>query len=307
MRDRTELWISESNPGGNGLIEQVVGVLATDATQFYRRIEAALGPSEFEVIDAQLRQFQQWLGAHPRDAEVVTSASAVREAQSSREAQDQLAQLRRTLIERGQAVFHGYVAALGTRMLRPGTPPELDDLLAELLRRWDAIEDRLGVEVDARVVCALFSADQRIDRAFQAAGFDLPAVNREPWRFSVLTGVIWARGHALRTSALPLSTRFSEVPAITERLLLSGWLSDDEATVDTSDSDWLDQLHARLTIHGRATVAVIPGGGDALNAAMAAIVTVPVQLEYLNVYPKLLSATRRNGEVRLHLELAATT
>lgn len=306
LRESSELWISESNPGGNGLIEQVVNVLATDAAQFYRRIEAALGPSEFEMIDAQLRQFQRWLGVHPRDAEVVCHASAVRGAQSSREARDQLAQLRRSLIERGQAVFHGYVAALSTRMLRPGTPPELDELLAELLRRWDDIEDRLGVEVDARVVCALFSTDERIDRAFQAAGFDLPNVNREPWRFSVLTGVIWARGHALRTSALPLSARFSDVPAITERLLLSGWLSDDDAPICTGDADWLNQLHARLTIHGRATVAVIPGGGDALNVAMGAIVTVPVQLEYLNVYPKLLSVTRHHGEVRLHLELEAT-
>lgn len=306
LRDSPELWISESNPGGNGLIEQVVGVLATDATQFYRRIEAALGPSEFEIIDAQLRQFQRWLGAQASDAEVVALASAVRGAQSSREAQDQLALLRRSLIERGQAVFHGYVAALSTRMLRPGTPPELDELLADLLRRWDALEGRLGVEVDARVVCALFSADQGIDRAFQAAGFDLPNINREPWRFSVLTSVVWARGHALRANALPLSARFSDVPAVTERLLLGGWLSDEDATIRTSDADWLDQLHSRLRIHGRSTVAVLPGGGEALNAAMASIVTVPVQLEYLNVYPKLLSATRHHGEVRLHLELEAT-
>lgn len=306
LRGGAELWISESNPGGNGLIEQVVNVLATDAAQFYRRIEAALGPSEFEIIDAQLRQFQHWLGVYPRDDEVWSRASAVRGAQSSHEARDQLALLRRCLIERGQAVFHGYVAALGTRMLRPGTPPELDELLAELLHRWGAIEDRLGVEVDARVVCALFSADERIDRAFQAAGFDLPAVNREPWRFSVLTGVIWARGHALRANALPLSARFSDVPTITERLLLSGWLSADDEPIRTDKSSWIDRLHTRLTTHGRAIVAVAPGGSDALNMAMAAIVTVPVQLEYLNVYPKLLSVTRYHGEVRLHLELQAT-
>lgn len=306
VRESPELWISESNPGGNGLIEQIVEILATDTAQFYRRIEAVLGPSEFEIIDTQLRAFQQWIGAKPRDLEVEAAAVAVRSAQSSREAQEGLARLRRRLIERGHAVFHGYVAALGSRMLRPGTPPELDELLAELLQRWDAIEERLGVEVDARVVCALFSTDQRIDLAFQAAGFDLPKLNREPWRFSVLTGVIWARGHALRTTALPLATRFSDVPAVTERLLLQSWLSPEEPAIRTAETDWLAQLHARFVNRGRATVAVAPTGTEALNAVMAAIVTVPVQLEYLNVYPRLLSATREKDEVRLVLELEAT-
>lgn len=305
-RDCPELWISESNPGGNGLIEQIVGTLATDAVQFYRRIEAALGPTEFEIIDTQLRTFQQWIGGQHRDSEVEAYAKAVRGAQSSREAQDNLAILRRKLIERGHAVFHGYVAALSTRMLRPGTPSELDELLAELIQRWDAIEGRLGVEVDARIVCALFSTDQRIDLAFQAAGFELPTTNREPWRFSVLTGVIWARGHALRANALPLATQFSDVPAVTERLLLQTWLSPADAAIPTSSTDWIEHLHARLIEQGHAIVGVVPRGAESLNAAMAAIVTVPVQLEYLNVYPKLLSATVHQGEVHLHLELEAT-
>jgi superfamily II DNA or RNA helicase len=304
--DGLELWISESNPGGNGLIEQVVAALAGDSTQFYRRIEVALGPSEFEVIDAQLRAFQGWMGTQARDEEIRSHAIAVRNAESSREAHEQLAALRRKLIERGQAVFHGYVTALSTRMLRPGTPAELDELLVELMARWDVLEARLGIEVDARVVCALFSTDQRIDLAFQAAGFELPSLNREPWRFSVLSGVIWARGHALRATALPLPTRFSEVPAVTERLLLGAWLSPSEIPVSMSDGDWLSQLHGRLVSHGRAALAIAGNDGDALHAAMGALVTIPVQLEYLNVYPRLLSSTRDRGTILLHVELEAT-
>lgn len=305
-RASAELWISENNPGGNGLVEQVVGALAVDTTQFFRRIEAALGPSEFEIIDEQLREFQQWIGGAQRDSEVTAYASAVRGSQSSREAQDCLALLRRRLIGLGQSVFHGYIAALSTRMLRPGTPPELDQLLAALMQRWDGLEDRLGIEVDARSVCALFSTDQRIDQAFQAVGFELPESNREPWRFSVLTGVTWARGHALRATALPIATRFSDVPAVTERLLLQPWLSPADSVVSTAQVDWLAQLHARLTSWGRATVVVGSNCRDVLNSSMAAIVTMPVQLEYLNVYPKLRAVGRFQGQILIHLELQAT-
>ncbi|MDM4769074.1 DEAD/DEAH box helicase [Solimonas sp. SE-A11] len=303
-RDGLELWISEVNPGGNGLIEQIVAALATDVAQFYRRIEAALGPSEFEVIDAQLTAFQRWIGGQSRDGEVEAVVQSVRTAQSSQEAKEALSTLRKRLIERGQAVFHGYVAALSSRMLRNGTPFALDELMAELLQRWDAIEERLGVEVDARLICALFSTDPRIDQAFQAAGFELPEVNREPWRFSVLGSVVWARGHALRAHALPLATRFSDTPAVTERLLLQGVLTPAEPAILGSDADWLTQLHTRLIERGRATLSVDPGS-DALNAAMAAIVTVPVQLEYLNVYSKLVSTIRSEGRIHLLLELEA--
>ena len=303
-RTAPELWISEANPGGNGLIEQIVAALATDVALFYRRIEAALGPSEFELIDAQLTEFQRWIGAHPRDAEVEAVVHSVRGAQSSQEAKENLATLRRRLIDRGQAVFHGYVAALSSRMLRGGTPTALDELMADLLLRWNAIEERLGVEVDARLVCALFSHESRIDLAFQAAGFELPAVNLESWRFSVLTSVVWARGHALRAHALPLPTRFSDTSAVTERLLLQGFLSPSEPAICGSDADWLAQLHARLVTRGHATVAVEPGG-DTLNAAIGAMVTVPVQLEYLNVYARLVSTTRCDGKIHLLLELEA--
>ncbi|MBK6280848.1 MAG: DEAD/DEAH box helicase [Gammaproteobacteria bacterium] len=68
-----ELWISEVNPGGNGLIEQVVEAIATHPDLFYRRIEAALAPSDFEQIDQQLREYVQRLGGPELDADWVRS------------------------------------------------------------------------------------------------------------------------------------------------------------------------------------------------------------------------------------------
>ena len=89
-------------------------------------------------------------------------------------------------------------------------------------------------------------------------------------------------------------------------MFLSAWLSEDDEPIRTGQTDWLYQLHERLRNHGRATLAIDPCGVEAINEVMGAIVTVPVQLEYLNVYPKLVSVTRHRGEVRLHLELEAT-
>lgn len=304
LRGHTELWISEVNPGGNGLIEQVVEVIATDATLFFRRIETALGQSEFEIIDAQLRGFLQAIGSADGDAELVAITQTIRESDSSRQTQKGLEHLRRSLVQRNQAVFHGFMAALSSRILRPHTPPDLDALLADFMQRWDELEARLGVEVDARVICALISREDRIDQVFLAAGFDLPEGDRTTWRFSVLLGLVWARGHALRNHALPLPLRFHGTPAVTERLLLQSWLSAPDTPIAADAADWLETVHDRLVRLGRATVHVRDAA--LLATAMGPLVTRPVQLEYLNVYPKLVSIDRLDDGVCLQLELEAT-
>ena len=303
-RVHTELWISEVNPGGNGLIEQVVEALATDATLFFRRIETALGQSEFEIIDAQLRDFLQAIGSADGDAELIAITQEIRESDSSQQAQKGLERLRRSLVQRNQMVFHGFMAALSSRILRPHTPADLDALLADFMQQWDELEARLGVEVDSRVICALFSREDRIDHVFVAAGFDLPEGDRTTWRFSVLLGLVWARGHALRNHALPLPLRFQGTPAITERLLLQNWLSVPDTPIAADVVDWLETLHDRLVRLGRATVHV--SDASLLAAVMGPLVTRPVQLEYLNVYPKLVSIARLGDGICLQLELEAT-
>ncbi|MFX6461709.1 hypothetical protein ABTG33_19345, partial [Acinetobacter baumannii] len=79
---------------------------ATHPDHFYRHIEAALAPSEFEQIDLQLREYVQHLGGSSPDADWVDVTQAVRVASSSGEAQAALAGLRQFLAERGHALFH---------------------------------------------------------------------------------------------------------------------------------------------------------------------------------------------------------
>lgn len=300
------IWITEVNPGGNGLVEQIIETLASDAAGFYRRVETALGMSEFEVIDQQLRDFIGRIGRDDSDHELLGRARAVRRSETTQQAQEAIGALRRQLALIGHSVFHGYVAAMANRVLRPGTPDELDRILAQLLDIWAELEQRLEVEVDARVICAIYSRDDRIDTAFTGAGLELPPVSqRQVWRFSMLMGIIWARGHALRANALPLQLRYELVPAVTERLILRPWLTPPEEPVRATGSDWLAQVHTRLRARGRASIA-LPHDRHLLSQVMQALTTQAVQLEYLNVYPRLLSAVRTVESIELQLELVET-
>lgn len=304
-RFEAQLWITEANPGGNGLIEQVVEAIATRTDHFYRRIEAALGPSEFEQIDIQLQDYVQRIGGPTPETAWIDATQAVRSASSTQEAQASLMSLRQFLAARGHCVFHGYVSAISNRLLRPNSPPDLDQLLAELLQAWEALEMRLGVEVDARVMCAVFSQDARIDAAFAAADFQIPTNQIVTWRFSMLLGVLWARGHGLRAHALPVTERFAETPMITDRLLLSPWLSPPQRPLAADAADLQEQLHQQLRRTGQAIVSASPDPAQ-IQRVICLAATVPVQLEYLNVYPRLTSVVRALGAVALHFELEAT-
>lgn len=292
-----EIWISEVNPGGNGLIEQVVELLVTQPDALYRHIEAALGPCEFEWTDTQLREVTQWLGGDAIDAELTDAVMRVRLAATSAEAQRAFGCLRGDLVRRGQSVFHGYAVALSMRLLRTDTPKELDQLIAEVLNHWDTLEECYGIEIDVRVICALFSEDQRLDRAFQRMGLPLPsAPNQETWRFGLLMGVLWARGHALRATALPWSNRYEATPVDTERLLLEQWLTQRPLPISPSTPGWADLARQRLTTAGEAIVCVEAiHSRQWLPQVLREMVVEPVQFDYLNVFAQL-SGVRRRGQ-----------
>lgn len=297
-----EVWISETNPGGSGLIEQVVEALASNTDHFFRRIETALSVSEFEQIDMQLRDFVDRVGGPLADIEWAEHTDAVRAAVSAADADSALGALRRFLAEQGHAVFHGYVSALSNRLLRPGSPVALDSLLAQVLTSWSALEARLGIEVDARVICAVFSRNTDIDDAFREAGFTVPLGQVDTWRFNMLAGVLWARGHALRTHALPVAERFSARPTVTDRLLLAPWLSREEVPIDGQTDSALEELHQRLKARGRADMR-FGANAEGLDRIIAFAATVPVQLEYLNVYPRLTAVSRLQRQTTLSFEL----
>ena len=268
-------------------------LLTSRPDSLYRHIEAALGPRDFEWTNLQMRQMVQWLGSDKSDGEVIQAVTMVRQAMNSAETTQHFASLRTMLVNRGQSIFHGYSVALSMRLLRPDSPTELDRLLATIHERWDNLEAIHGVEVDVRVLCALFSPDDRLDQAFETSGYQLPAENRQAWRFGVLMGLLWPQGHALRAVSMPWSNRFSPFSIDTERLLLTQWLTPRPDPIDPSQPDWEEQVRERLLTRSKAVISVLSvQASSLLPKVVSALVTEPVQFEYLNVFAQLTEIKR---------------
>jgi hypothetical protein len=102
--------------------------------------------------------------------------------------------------------------------LRPGSNQETDKLLLDLIRLWHQEEERLGIEIDARVFAYVVSDDDQLDKALWHLGL----VEANPyWRFQVIYGLLWARGNSVRSRALSAYNPFAVLPDAERELLLS--------------------------------------------------------------------------------------
>lgn len=301
--ERAEVWISETSPGGNGMIEQVTELLASRPDSFYKHVEAALSASDLESTSMQLKQLLGWIGGEARDVALVEAVMRVRDAGSPITAQLEFAKLRAELVRRGQAVFHGYAVALSLRMLRPGSPEELDRLIAEIHGHWESLEGAHGVEIDVRVMCAVFSGDTRLDAAFASSGLILPTSDRESWRFGVLMGLLWPQGHALRAVNLPLSNRFGPAVA-TERLLVGQWLTQRATPIDPTQPGWQELAREQLATRCETVFAVAASQAREIIPILVRTLTVePIHFAYLNVFATLSSVKRRDDFIELHFSI----
>ena len=145
------IWLTETSGGGLGLVEQLARFYAEDPRRFWGLVDSALGPSDHEQTDAALRRFLDRVVSTP-DGPVATAMRRLREAPSAREADLALQQLLSAWADLDGYPRQAAVSALSARLLRPGTTRATDAQALAIIRAWDGLQDRLGFEIDARVI-----------------------------------------------------------------------------------------------------------------------------------------------------------
>jgi hypothetical protein len=297
------IWISELAPGGNGHIEQVIQLYAEDPRRFFSLAASALKDNDFSLSDFQLNEFLETVVERDPDGDLAVASNAFREAYGAREAHERLSALRRVLAEAGFATFHSFSVALVNRVLRPGSGPESDAFFLDAMKTWDREEERLGVELDARVVAYQLARRSDIDLALSFAGIDAPTINPDQWRFSVIYGLLWPRGAQIRRSGLELRSMFADLP-LPEPLLLRPFLDEGGVLIDLEQAGWQDRSLERLAEAGSATLTCPLGSGSLIAEALCFIATNPVQDDYLSVFARVQAIRRLGARFYVDVDIA---
>lgn len=302
--ETVEIWFTEKNPGGNGLVEEFMRRFAEDPRRFFAIVRANLGISEFEIIDHQLGQIVTRLakddgGGDSKSAELVRK---FREAITQEDMARAFKSLRRSLLLDGFSPFHGFLVALGNRVLRPGTCAATDNYMSQVLDEWKTEEERIGIEIDLRVITYFLSQSDEIECLSSVVGAPPTLGDSTAWKIGAISSFLWPRGQAIRRSALQIRNPFTELPLV-ERLLVAESIGDDRMCVSMLENDWFEKTVEQLAGGCQVTLTCPETGRDNLAKAINVLVTNPVETGYLFAYARLQGIRQNHSQIEADIEL----
>jgi len=297
------IWISELAPGGNGHIEEALRQYAEDPRRFFNLMTAALRDNDFSLSDYQLRRYLEVVVEGDGTDGVSLATRAFRGAYGAEESHRTFTALRQSLAEEGFVTFHAFIVALANRVLRPGSSTESDSFFLEAMRHWSAQEQRLGIELDARVIAYRLARRGDVDAALAFVGIDAPTVNPDQWRFSVIYGLLWPRGAQIRQSGLRLYSPYVDLP-LPEPLLLQPYLEEGMDSIDVREGSWKSRCLERLAEVGAVTLSCPMAFPTLLADAFSFIATNPVQANYLSVFARVQAVRRVADSFQVDIDVA---
>ncbi|MGW1914961.1 protein DpdJ [Streptomyces sp. NPDC002076] len=283
------LWLSETSIGGLGVIESLVRFYGEDPRRFWSLVTSALAPSDYEYVDATLTRLLRHLTeeAGGDAAEAMRTLRGAPDAETAQAALNTLLGAWERLDGRPRRTA---VAALSTRLLRPGSGPDTDAQALAMVDAWTKLEDVLGVEIDASVI-AFAVGDKRLD----IGGSKQLSADQA---FSLL----WPRGRQARTQDLQHYQPYAAAPVL-DRLLVRAAHDDQLPEVDVTVSDWVMEYQKALADNGAVALTCPADKAQALAEALVRVPAVRVDSDVMKVFGEVRGYARHGDKLRVRVEL----
>lgn len=286
----TAIWLTETSGGGLGLIEQLARFYAEDPRRFWGLVDSALGPSDHEHTDAALRRLLDQVVRTP-DGPIAVAMQRLREAPSARDADLALQQLLSAWTGLDGYPRQATVSALSARLLRPGTTRATDATALAIIRAWDALQDRLGFEIDARVI-AYGVGSSRLALPGSTGSMSADQV------FSLL----WPRGSQARSQHLQHYQPYAGPPSI-DRLLAVAAHDERLPVVDVTQSDWQASYRREVAGNGAVILTAQAVQAKALSEAIRAVPAIGVDRDVLRVYGEVRKLLRSGDDLHALIDV----
>lgn len=287
--DPAVVWLSETSVGGLGVIEHLVRHYAQDARMFWGLVDSALAPSDYEYIDVTLTRLLRHVAAEP-GGDAALAMATLRTPRSAAEADQALQDLRRTWTELDGPPRHTAVAALSTRLLRPGSGPDTDSAAFALVGAWTQLELRLGIEVDARVV------------AYAVGSGSLSFEGTRKLTADQAFSLLWPRGRQARTQHLQHYQPYAPHPVL-DRLLVDAAHDDQLPQIDVTAADWRARYQQAMAENAAVELVGESGNRRAMADALVHVPVLRVDRDVMRVYGEVRGFARHGDQVKVRVEL----
>lgn len=286
--------VLEDEPGGSGLVETLIERYIDDPRAFWLLVSASLTGGPGERTDATLRS----LLAVRAEPGIRRAADQIRGADDLRALTNAWSEMRSEMYGRGLPTDPTVVSALATRLFKPGTSHETEDLVEELLSRWDHTERALGVELELRVFAFLCSQDGETVRVLESV-VGVGASDTD-WALNQIVGLLWNRGARVRAAALQIYNPYTSLQQ-PERLLVDKMASRKITEVHLSGDDWRRKVDEELVHAG--SVSLVGEEADDFGAALTDLLVRPTYLGSLETFPRVVAVKRTHSYSEATIEL----
>lgn len=282
------LIVSETSLGGLGLVEALHRDYAEDPRRFWDSVGRASAPTDAEEVDKAMQEVLIRL----RDpaSPITQSVAKFRRATGVSEMDSALEGLLTAWAESDGRPGHLLVSTFAARLLRPGSTPAIDHLLAELAEVWTQRESQLGVEIDARTL------------VFHAAEGDL-GFSVAPLTADAVSSLLWLRGPLARAPRLQHWHPYRD-DVVVERLILEGVVAERPPAVDVTQPNWLQEYVEALETDGRVVLTAPYQHRAILAEGMRRAMVTAAERNGLRVFGRVTGIRQKRGILEASLSLS---
>ena len=157
-KNKASIWVTETTLGGAGVLESFATKFSEEPDLFFSAIEAALAPTDLELVDLSLRKIVQTVVTNNELSNDFLQLRSIASHNKRLESWHSLA----SKVSRIGSIHlsHALSVALNTRLLRPGSDKDLDKLLGLLLKRWEELEVDVGFSLSIKEFCFIVTEEK---------------------------------------------------------------------------------------------------------------------------------------------------
>lgn len=286
--------ISETVPGGAGVLEAFAESFTEDPLRFFMAIDAALVPSDMETVDDSLRAL---LSVLEKNEEVARAMASLRAADKHGERTERWQVLLRHLT--GHTAIepnHAFAVSVAARMVHDRAGEAHDALLRDLLARWSEIEKRFSFGLTARDYACVAAEDEGVRAAMQTHFGAGATSDGENTVLGLLHTLLWPRSAELRGRALERSSPYRAAEYTDAKFVRDLFEDQRMRRVDLSAEDWLTEVRRALGETGAC--CIVCRDADDPRAALLALTVHPVDRGALRFYA-MAERIEREGDALL--------
>lgn len=298
-----DIWITEVAAGGVGLVAK----LADTITQRPRRLDLHLlrvvRSCQRERLAVQLEGVAQLLSA--ADPDLARDFAAIRAVTDLPQIEDTRLALTATLDRHGIATTRPLSIALNTKFLRPNSGPDTDALIASLVAFWNMEQDRLGTEIDLRVIAVAAANNPEIQRQVGQVltrigeGYQIGDTNLT---YNLLQSLLWLKCHDSCPDCIERSGHYQQGPRPSRALILA-LLPMTGSVVHFGQERWKEEVLRCLGQTSQVILAFESHDLARCQEALVALLPEPIESGYQVLFPAVESVERHGDTWEVSLVL----